>query len=262
MSNKSSKKVVMLVGEGDYPVMVYNYLRRQGINIDKVIIEKPISTSTFLKRRIKNIGWVKVIGQVLNRIFIVPFLRWSSRKRFEEIVAEGNLDSTPIPESQILRVPSVNSDSCISALEELDPEVVGVVNTRILSGKTLQVTQAGFINIHAGITPGYRGWHGAYWALVRKDLAHCGVTVHKIDEGIDTGRIMYQDTIAITDKDNYYTYPYLQLVKGLPLYKRAIEDMLNGEETNETDLATEEDYMYSHPTIWEYIANRVLLDVK
>ncbi len=256
------KKVIMMVGEGDYPVMVYNYLTSHGIVIDKVIIEKPISPKVFLKRRIRNIGWIKVMGQVLNRIFVVPFLRWSSRERFKEIKESGNLDSTQIPEDKILRVPSVNSEECLEELRKQNPKVVGVVNTRIISGKTLKATEADFINIHAGITPGYRGWHGAYWALVRKDLAHCGVTVHKIDEGIDTGGILYQDTIDITDRDNYYTYPYLQLVKGLPLYKRAIEDMLNGDETFGSELATNEDGLYYHPTIWEYISNRVLLDVK
>ena len=41
--------------------------------------------------------------------------------------------------------------------------------------------------MHAGITPQYRGVHGGYWAVVNNDPEHCGVTIHFVDKGIDTG---------------------------------------------------------------------------
>jgi methionyl-tRNA formyltransferase len=44
--------------------------------------------------------------------------------------------------------------------------------------------------VHAGITPRYRGTHGGYWVLLNNDPGHCGVTIHLVDPGIDTGSIV------------------------------------------------------------------------
>ena len=51
----------------------------------------------------------------------------------------------------------------------------------------LEAVPAVFLNTLAGITPSYRGVHGAYWALVQRQPDACGVTVHLVDAGIDTG---------------------------------------------------------------------------
>jgi len=70
------------------------------------------------------------------------------------------------------------------------PDVVVVNGTRIIAEKVLHSVPATFLNTHSGITPLYRGAHGGYWALVKKDRANCGVTIHVVDAGIDTGGIV------------------------------------------------------------------------
>src|SRR5690606_4856447 len=95
-----------------------------------------------------------------------------------------------------------------------------------ISKKILQGVNAVFINIHSGITPNYRGDHGGYWALANNDNENCGVTVFIANEGIDTGNILYQGLIQPTTKDNFVTYPYLQLGEGIGLLKKAVNDAL------------------------------------
>lgn len=60
----------------------------------------------------------------------------------------------------------------------------------------------GTINCHAGKLPFYRGRNILNWALIN-DEKEFGITVHYIDEGIDTGDIILQKSYAITDKDSY-----------------------------------------------------------
>ena len=60
----------------------------------------------------------------------------------------------------------------------------------------------GFINCHAGALPFYRGRNPINWALINGENK-VGVTVHYIDEGIDTGDIIAQDFIEVTDDDDY-----------------------------------------------------------
>lgn len=253
----------MLAGEGDYSLWVYNYLIKKEIPIERLIIEKPVPRKIFLKARIKKIGVLNVLGQLMHRIIIVPFLKLASKKRMTEIISRGGFDaSVPNNTGVLANVSSVNSDECLTLLKEIEPELVIVVNTRIISRKILSGIKTKFVNIHAGITPKYRGWHGAYWALVNKDKENCGVTIHLVDEGVDTGNILYQSKIEITNRDNYFTYPLLQLEKGLPIFYKAAMDILEGRPQRRQNNPDLPDGLYSHPTIWSYIWNRIFKAVK
>jgi methionyl-tRNA formyltransferase len=126
------------------------------------------------------------------------------------------------------------------------------MGTRLIEEAARRAANAPFVNYHAGITPKYRGVHGAYWARATGDAANCGVTVHLLDSGIDTGAILYQARIVPERQDNFSTYPYLQLAAGLPLFARAGEDAASGKLAPiDVDLPSK---LWSHPTLWSYLA--------
>jgi methionyl-tRNA formyltransferase len=133
--------------------------------------------------------------------------------------------------------------------------VVVVNGTRIISKHILESCNAVFINTHAGITPRYRGTHGGYWALTENNLANCGVTVHLVDPGIDTGSILGQATFEPVESSNFTTYPYMQLAKGLPLLAKAVDDVLHGclKPLKREDLDSK---LWHHPTAWGYLFHR------
>jgi len=152
-------------------------------------------------------------------------------------------------------VSSVNDPAFLEAVKSVQPDLILVNGTRIISAKALNEIKCPVINVHVGITPLYRGVHGAYWALANKDSEHCGVTVHAIDKGIDTGAILAQDTIAPGRKDNFITYPYLQFQKAIGLVKTTVPRVLNGGYSYLPPPAGPSKLWY-HPTIWQYIRNR------
>jgi len=136
-----------------------------------------------------------------------------------------------------------------------------VNGTRIISDDVLKCVNAVFINVHVGITPLYRGVHGAYWALVEGDHQACGVTVHVVDSGIDTGGIIEQALVRPTACDNFATYPVLQTVAALPLIERAVNAALTG--NLRVRRAPEgKSKLWTHPTAGEYIWNRLRFGVK
>jgi methionyl-tRNA formyltransferase len=75
---------------------------------------------------------------------------------------------------------------------------------QIFKKDLLQRTPFGAINCHAGKLPFYRGRNILNWALIN-DETEFGITVHFIDEGIDTGDIILQRTFPICDSDDYGT---------------------------------------------------------
>ena len=254
-------KIVLLCSEGDSSAIVYNALKKH-YKIDKIIVEDDVPRKTFLKRRIKKLGFFKVLGQIAFSVGIVPFLKRKSKKRKAEIVQENGLDLTAnyLADSQTVRVSSANSVECINVLKEVNPDIVVVNGTRILTQEVLDCVNATFINMHAGITPKYRGVHGAYWALCNKDYENVGVTVHLVDKGIDTGNIIYQSKISISEKDNFCTYPLLQTAAGVQDELKAIEDIANNQLKTQTNNLPSK--LYSHPTMWQYLRFRMKYKVK
>jgi len=171
------------------------------------------------------------------------------------------MDEAPIPAKCIVDVASVNNNRTASLLKELAPRVVVVNGTRILEEKVLNATSGVFLNTHVGITPFYRGVHGGYWALAAGDLEHCGVTIHKIDRGIDTGEIVAQALIKPTAADNFSTYPLLQIANALPLLKRAVRESLNGGLKTQP-MTTGKSKLWSHPTAYQYLKHRIASGVR
>lgn len=239
--------------------MVYNYLATH-YSVIKVVVEDPVPRKTFLKKRANKLGWFSVAGQVLFQLVIGKPLKKRSYKRINEICEEYGLDKKDIPNEIIKEVHSINNEEVIKTLQLENPDIIIVHGTRIISQKILSATPAIFLNIHAGITPKYRGSHGAYWALANKDKENCGVTVHVVDKGIDTGGILGQKKIPFTAKDNFSTYPYLQLAEGLVLLKSIITQLEKGEKReikNNLDSG-----LWHHPTLWGYLWNRLSRGVK
>lgn len=249
----------MLARKGASTNILYNALQSE-FNIPAIILEEPVSKKEFLRKRINRLGLWKVFGQVLFQLIIVRILEVSSAKRKKEILLKYTLDERPLPGEKVIHVRSVNDKECLATLQKLEPDIVLVNGTRIISGRILNSITAKFINTHVGITPKYRGVHGGYWALANNDKENCGVTIHYIDAGIDTGDIIYQEKIDVTGKDNFVTYPLLQLAKAIPFLKKALNDIFTG--TVVTKPNTLESLLWHHPTIWGYLYRWVKKGIK
>ncbi len=256
-------KIIMLVGDWYYSRIVYTALKKE-FNISNIIIDNGESKWTFLRRRIRRLGLLHVIGQLLFRIVIVSYITLTSKNRSNKILQKSGLKDECFDKEKTIEITSINSPEGHALLKKLNPDIVIIVTTRILSRHTLQVTKAKFLNIHSGITPLYRGVHGGYWALINNDNENCGVTVHLVDEGIDTGGVLYQDTITdvINPKDNFLTYTYLQLSKAIPLLKKAIIDIQKNDIKTKKVLTTSGQSLFYQPTFWFYLYNRLFKGVK
>jgi folate-dependent phosphoribosylglycinamide formyltransferase PurN len=247
--------IVLLVDDSDLSRIIHNALARE-FRIDAVVREAKVSRSTFLRKRLKRLGWRTVTGQILFAKCIVPLLKLESTRRRADIFRQYGLDEAPIPKERVIDVRSVNEAQNVALLQKLSPKVIVVNGTRILEWRLLHATNAVFLNNHVGITPLYRGVHGGYWALASGDLEHFGATIHKVDTGIDTGDIVAQALTKPADADNFCTYPLLQIAISIPLLKQAIRDAVAG--NVETMPAPAGDSkLWSHPTAFRYVTNRI-----
>ncbi len=102
-----------------------------------------------------------------------------------------------------LPTPNVNSDNFLKDLMDCGPEIlVSMSYDQIFRARLIDATPHGIINCHAGALPFYRGRNPLNWALINGEHSF-GITVHFIDEGIDTGDVILQRLIPIGTEDTY-----------------------------------------------------------
>lgn len=247
------KKIVFLASDCESSRWVYHALAKD-LEIAAAIIELPVSKKTLIKGRIKRIGWIPVLGQVLFTVLLVPFLKMKAKDRRASLVDQYGLADTGFEKSSTHLVASVNDDACKLLLEQIMPDIIIVNGTRIISKRILQCCNAVFINMHTGITPTYRGSHGGYWALYHKDAENFGTTIHLVDAGVDTGAVLKQVFAKPTHEDNFTTYPVLQVATGIPALKEVLQQAMHNNTVPKRH--TEKGKIHYQPTVWQYFLNK------
>ena len=251
-------RIIMLCGNGQSSRIMYNGLAPH-VNIECIVLENKPSAKKFIQRRIKKLGIIITTGQLLFLV-VNKLLSFLSKKRINQLISIYGLNVNNFPPDTIKKVNSVNNEETISLLVKLDPDAIVVNGTRIISNKVLTSVDAPFINTHMGITPKYRGVHGGYWAMANRDPENCGVTVHLVDEGIDTGGVLYHDKICVDKQDNINTIPIHQIAKAIPLMKEAIIDVK--EKRIDVKQGVLPSKLWFHPTLFQYIINWVVKRVR
>ena len=247
-------KIIILARDCDSTNVVYNYLKKY-FDIDTVVFEKPIARKKQFLNRAKRLGYINAISQVIFFLCIAPVIKTFSQKRKAEIFKEFDLDETGPPAQIIKRIKYANTEVGRSLLKQINPDLIIVNGTRIISKKTLESVPATFINIHTGITPAFRGVHGGYWAIAKGKKDLFGTTIHYVDTGVDTGGIIEQVFTDPPKKDNFYTYPYLQYATVLPVLKQVIQSFIDGKKPPSKLPVTADSELWFHPTIFQWLGN-------
>ncbi len=243
-------KLLLIGSDNPTTWIVYNKLIRE-FGLFEAIIEEPMPKRTLLRIRARKLGWRSVLSQAAFVTLLRPILVYQASRRIRAICRQDNLEIHKPLTPAIRNVTNINTSESVEMIAACEPDIVIVNGTRILKPSLLNRIKATFINTHQGITPAYRGAHGGYWAMHENDPANCGVTVHLVDEGIDTGNIIAHALISPTAIDTYMTYPYLQVAAALPLLVTALKACASGE--LKTFPGSGRSAIWYHPGLFQYI---------
>lgn len=127
---------------------------------------------------------------------------------------------------------NINDQNFLNKIKSLNLDLIVCVNfDQILKKDIINLPTIGCINTHASLLPKYRGRAPLNWAMINGE-EYSGVTVHFIDEGIDTGDIILQEKIKI-DED-YYISDLLNKVKNI--YPKIVLNAIRALESNNLNL--------------------------
>ncbi|MHA7898468.1 MAG: formyl transferase [Henriciella sp.] len=241
--------LVAITAGGPHAWIMINALRERFGDFP-IILEDGEPSHRFWQRRRRLLGRFKTVSMQAARIPI-RLTKGRSQGLVQDMLEQYRLDPKPPASITPIQVPSVNSDKTRNLLRSLSPKAVFVVSTRMINKATLDAVQAPFINYHSGINPAYRGMYGGYFALANGEPEHFGATVHLVDEGVDTGDVLYQSRVETNPSDNFHTYLYRLAAGSRDIVVAAIEDALNGElKPYHVDLPSKQ---YFAPTLGGYV---------
>jgi methionyl-tRNA formyltransferase len=110
------------------------------------------------------------------------------------------IDVSGLPPERIFSADTLAHESTHVALRELAPVLgVSAFFGYILDASTLSLFSRGCINIHPSWLPYNRGAFPNVWTIL--DHTPCGVTIHLLDEGVDTGPILCQREVPVAPTD-------------------------------------------------------------
>jgi methionyl-tRNA formyltransferase len=137
-----------------------------------------------------------ILDNSLQILFIVP--RFDSKDtKLEELASLHGID--------FIKSSNINNKDFIESVKKYDCDIfVSLSFNQIFKNEIINFPPLKTINVHCGKLPFYRGRNILNWAIIN-DEREFGITVHYVDEGIDTGDIISQKVFPITDMDTYNT---------------------------------------------------------
>jgi methionyl-tRNA formyltransferase len=128
----------------------------------------------------------------------------------------------------VLQPERARDEAFLGALRDLQPDLIAVAAYgQILPQSILDLPRYGCLNVHTSLLPRYRGAAPIQWAILNGD-AETGVTIMKMDAGLDTGGILTQATTPIHPEDNSETLHNRLARMGADLLVRTIPDYVAG----------------------------------
>lgn len=200
--------VIVLVTKHHIGSLIFvNYLLKHGVHI-KAIIQ---SDTIFAKNNnIRNyIKRMKTMGAgILAQLFLVSLymqIRMTASIALSLLGCKQKLltlgQITKKYNIPLIRTKDINSAKTYAELKSLEPDIiVSSFFNQILRKKIFDIPKLNCVNIHAGLSQKYRGLTSYFWVLANNE-SESGVTIHEIDEGIDTGKIIAQKTVGIEKSD-------------------------------------------------------------
>ena len=126
--------------------------------------------------------------------------------------------------------PHINHPEVVKLARALKPDLICVFGTSLIRGELLNEGRLGIVNLHGGLSPEYRGADCTFWALYNGEPEKVGCTLHYIDAGIDTGRLIAHISPEVREGDSELVLFWRVVRDSAEIYAEAVARLALGEQ--------------------------------
>ena len=122
----------------------------------------------------------------------------------------------------------IRNEEAIAHVKEWNPDVIVVAAFgQLLPKEIIDMPQYGCLNIHASLLPKYRGASPIQQAVINGEK-ESGVTIMKMDEGLDTGDMLKKKSVLLDEKETGESLHDKLALLGGPLMLEVLEELEKG----------------------------------
>jgi hypothetical protein len=230
VSESSPRPRVVVIAHHDAPLhteTLSRWVETWGKLVGIVVLHE--SRASFwkrVKRERKRIGFARLLDVLAFRVYyrLTHASRDAAWKRRLQARLAETLPSL-LPTVPRCETTSPNSREAQEFIAQQSPDLMLALCKQIIAERVFSIPRAGTFVLHPGICPEYRNAHGCFWALANDDLERVGLTLLRIDRGIDTGPIFGYYTASFDERnDSHIVIQHRVLFENLtPIATRLVE---------------------------------------
>ncbi len=129
---------------------------------------------------------------------------------------------------KVLQPTNLKDENFLQELKLLQPDLQIVVAFRMLPESVWNLPPLGTYNLHASLLPQYRGAAPINWAIINGEK-ETGITTFKLQHEIDTGNVLMQQKVVITDDMNAGQLHDILMQEGAKLMLQSVKKIEQGD---------------------------------
>lgn len=150
---------------------------------------------------------------------------WMSRA-----LAQLRLRYGAAPNVPVIRAADVNDPAVLAFVRKHRPDFILARCKQLIRRKLIGMPRMGCFVMHPGICPEYRNAHGCFWALAQRDLGRVGMTLLRIDAGVDTGPVYGHYTYRFDERhESHVVIQYRVALENLDAVASKMHEIERGE---------------------------------
>ncbi len=127
----------------------------------------------------------------------------------------------------LLQPTNLKDEAFLDELRSLKADLQIVVAFRMLPEVVWNMPFKGTFNLHASLLPQYRGAAPINWAIINGEKV-TGITTFFLDHKIDTGKVILQESVSITEEDNAGSLHDRLMIKGAQMVRNTVDLIAKG----------------------------------
>ena len=220
-----------------------------------IIRDRPGRLWRAARREIRRVGLLRFLDVVAFRAYARLCLsagdaRWTEAaiERLRRLYP-ADLDAVPT-----IVVASPNDDEAREFLAGLRPDVAIARCKVILKPAVFALPRVGTFVLHPGICPEYRNAHGCFWALVNRDLDRVGMTLLRVDAGIDTGPVYLHASYDFDEsRESHTVIQHRAVVENLDAIGRILLSLCRGKQVATVSAEGRRSQTWGQPQLSAYL---------
>jgi hypothetical protein len=220
-----------------------------------VVIAEPRSNlRARIRHEIRRSGLIRFADVLAFRLYYRLRLARSDRRWEERVRGElARRFPTLPPDIPRLLTSDPNTAESRRFIRDLQPDLMVARCRLLLAEEIFSIPPLGTFVMHPGITPEYRNSHGCFWALSNRDLEHVGLSLVRIDAGVDTGPVFGYFTYAYDERrESHQVIQKRMLLENLDALRDRLLDIERGEAVP-IDTSGRQSGVWGQPWLTKYI---------